>query len=188
VSANPHSFRHGRRNPATPRTRARWRAATSLAVLVGALIGGPSLLDATLTRGARASTGSTPRVEEVSARELRVLELAVNRHRVAIGCKPLIWDERLAGLARKYSQTMATKGYFGHIDPSGDDPFDRMRNAGIRFRAAGENLAAGQTRGRQVYDDWMKSRHHRDVIEDCVYTHYGIGFYRYRWSYLCARY
>jgi uncharacterized protein YkwD len=123
-----------------------------------------------------------------SAREIRLLMLAVNQHRAAIGCKPLIWDERLARLARNYSKSMATKRFFGHIDPDGNDPFDRMRHAGIRYRAAGENLAAGQTKGIQVYGDWMNSPGHRKVIENSVYTHYGIGFYRNRWSYLSARY
>jgi uncharacterized protein YkwD len=123
-----------------------------------------------------------------SARELRLLILAVNQHREAIGCKPLIWDERLARLARHYSETMASEGFFGHYDPSGNSPFDRMRHAGIPFRAAGENLAIGQTKGIQVYGDWMNSPEHRKIIENCIYTHHGIGFYRNRWSYLFARY
>ena len=96
--------------------------------------------------------------DKASAREIRLLMLAVNQHREAIGCKPLIWDERLARLAREYSETMATKGFFGHIDPDGNSPFDRMHHAGIQFLAAGENLAVGQTKGIQVYGDWASAR------------------------------
>jgi len=130
----------------------------------------------------------TTATDPASAHKIRLLMLAVNQHREAIGCKPLIWDERLARLARKYSESMATKGFFGHIDPDGNSPFDRMHHAGIHFLAAGENLAVGQTKGIQVFGDWLDSPPHRAVIENRVYTHYGIGFYRNRWSYLCARY
>ena len=188
MSASTRTSRHGSREPQAPTPRARWWTVATLAILVGSLAGGPTA-DATLPR--TSTDQASPQLNmgpETSARELRALVQALNRHRESIGCKPLILDKRLARLARNYSETMARENFFGHYDPSGADPFDRMRHAGIDFRAAGENLAFGQTRGLQVYDDWMNSPKHRAVIEDCVYTHYGIGLCRRRWSLLCARY
>lgn len=162
----------------------RSRLGIAAAVLLGSLVGSQTSIDASFATASYTATApsSSP------AHELRLLRLAVNQHRSAIGCKPLIWDERLARLASKYSEAMARGRFFGHVDPYGNDPFDRMRDAGIRYRSAGENLAVGQTKGIQVYADWMDSPKHRAVLEDCIYTHYGIGFYQKRWSYLCVRY
>jgi len=131
---------------------------------------------------------SRPTATTAAARELRLLVLVVNQHRAAIGCPPLIWDERLARVALRHSEAMARRGFFGHFDPEGIGPFERMRRAGISYRAAGENVAAGQSRGIQVYDDWMKSPPHRRNLENCVYTHHGIGLYHNRWTHLFARY
>jgi uncharacterized protein YkwD len=167
------------------RRRARSRLVVIAALLLGSLAGSQTSIDASF---ATASSNAPPTAPSSSASELRLLRLAVNQHRSAIGCNRLIWDERLAALARKYCESMARGKFFGHVDPDGNDPFDRMRDAGIHYRSAGENLAVGQTKGIEVYVDWMNSPKHRAIIEDCVYTHYGVAFYQRRWSYLCVRY
>src|SRR5437867_4420077 len=79
----------------------------------------------------------------VGRAEIRDLVARINRHRRAIGSEPLTWDERLASVAQRHSEDMARRHYFDHVNPDGLDPFDRMRRAGIRFRFAAENLAAG---------------------------------------------
>ena len=40
---------------------------------------------------------------------------------------------------------MFARGYFSHITPEAASPFDRIKKAKVRFLAAGENLALGQT-------------------------------------------
>jgi uncharacterized protein YkwD len=120
--------------------------------------------------------------------EVRTLEQLVNRHRIAIGCRRLVWDERLAKVAQAHSEAMARRGFFDHVDPQGRDPFDRMQRAGISFLAAGENIAVGPSTAREVLAGWMRSRGHRENIENCSYTHHGIGLYRNHWTHVFARY
>ena len=119
--------------------------------------------------------------------EVRDLVARIDRHRRSIGCGAIRWDDRLAEVALRHSQDMARRGFFNHVNPDGRDPFDRMRRAGIRFRAAAENLASGQRTGAETFDGWMGSRGHRHNLEDCVYTRIGIGLHRGRWTCVMAR-
>lgn len=137
--------------------------------------------------GPRIGVGATAR--PVSSRaEVEALADQINRHRVAIGCRALIPDRRLAAVARRHSEDMVRRRFFDHTNPDGRDPFERLRAAGIRYRAAAENIAQGRTHGRGTYDDWIASPAHRHIIEDCKYTHFGIGLYRNTWTLDLARY
>ena len=120
--------------------------------------------------------------------EVRAVASLVNQRRSSIGCRALIWDERLARVARRHSEAMAKQGFFSHVDRNGNDPFDRMHAAGISFRAAAENIAEGQVSGREVYDGWVRSPGHRANLQNCGYTHHGIGLYRNRWTHVFARF
>ena len=72
--------------------------------------------------------------------ELQVFDLA-NAVRVRMGETPYMWDAKIAEVARNHSKDMADKKYFEHKNLEGLSPFDRMRVAGISFRAAAENIA-----------------------------------------------
>ena len=120
--------------------------------------------------------------------ELAVLETLINRHRVAIGCSPLIVDKRLSAVARRHSEDMVRRSFFDHTNPDGRDPFARMRAADVRYRAAAENIAQGRALGRDTYDDWIESPGHRRNIENCEYTHMGIGLYQRTWTLELVRY
>src|SRR4029453_16418588 len=72
--------------------------------------------------------------------EARMLQL-VNRERVAAGLRPLSADPELTEVARRHSTDMFARGYFAHDTPEGRDPFERMREAGVRFVTAGEKIA-----------------------------------------------
>ena len=126
-----------------------------------------------------------PRAHAVS--QIQDLIDRINDHRAAIGRPTLRWDDRLAALARRHSADMVRRDFFDHINPDGDDPFDRMDHAGIRYSTAGENLAWGQTTGAQVFDGWMNSRGHRKNLENREFTHIGIGLYQRRWTCLLSR-
>lgn len=69
----------------------------------------------------------------------------VNEERTARGLAPPVMDEGLRAVARAHARDMFERGYFSHFTPEGLSPFDRMRAAGIRFLAAGENLALAPT-------------------------------------------
>ncbi|MBP1156909.1 MULTISPECIES: CAP-associated domain-containing protein [unclassified Paenibacillus] len=103
-----------------------------------------------------------PKASDALARayERQSIDLA-NAGRAKLGLAPFAWDDAIASTARKHSQDMAAKGYFDHSNLSGLSPFDRMEQDGLRFRAAAENIAAGQTSAIFAHHGWMNSEGHR---------------------------
>ncbi|MFE6688352.1 CAP domain-containing protein [Streptomyces sp. NPDC057743] len=108
-----------------------------------------------------------------SAAEAEVVRL-VNQERARAGCSPVTASDQLAGLAQRFSDDMARRGFFGHTDPDGHTPWDRARAQGIAD-VGGENIARGQADARSVMDTWMSSPGHRANILNCEYTTLGVG-------------
>ncbi|GGD83887.1 hypothetical protein GCM10010911_47630 [Paenibacillus nasutitermitis] len=50
-----------------------------------------------------------------------------------------------------------------------------LKQNGISFSSAGENIANGQTSAEQVMNDWMNSEGHRANILNGSYTKIGIA-------------
>lgn len=98
----------------------------------------------------------------------------VNQERQQAGLKPLAVDYRLVRLARLKSQDMIDKGYFSHQSPTYGSPFDMMKNAGISYRWAGENIAGAGSVDR-AHNGLMNSEGHRANILKSDFTHIGIG-------------
>ncbi len=88
----------------------------------------------------------------------------VNAERKKAGLGPMVADVRLNRAAEMHSQHMSASGQMSHHLPGQADPFQRMRDQGISFHSASENVAAGQTSEAQVHDSWMKSAGHRANI------------------------
>ncbi|MBV9240397.1 MAG: CvpA family protein [Acidobacteria bacterium] len=105
--------------------------------------------------------------------EEQMLEL-VNQERTSRGLKPLVIDEELRKVARAHSEDMFVRGYFSHYTPEGKDPFDRMREAGVNFRTAGENLALAPTL-QLAHTGLMNSPGHRANILHTQFGRVGIG-------------
>jgi uncharacterized protein YkwD len=98
----------------------------------------------------------------------------INKERAAAGLKPLAADTQLTEVARRHSADMFERGYFAHVSPEGRDPFDRMRASGIRFFAAGENLALAPTL-QIAHTGLMNSPGHRANILNPQFGRVGIG-------------
>lgn len=111
--------------------------------------------------------------QELSADEQKMLDL-VNKERSAQGLKPLQVDMQLVKLARMKSQDMINKGYFDHQSPTYGSPFDMMKNNGISYRYAGENIA-GNSSVEKAHTSLMNSSGHRANILSPNFTHIGIG-------------
>src|SRR6266542_3079225 len=105
--------------------------------------------------------------------EAKMLEL-VNRERVSVGVRPLAADPELAQVARQHSADMFGRGYFAHVTPEGRDPFERMRQANVRFLTAGENLALAPTL-QIAQTGLMNSPGHRANILQRDFGRVGIG-------------
>ncbi|MBA3240108.1 MAG: CvpA family protein [Acidobacteria bacterium] len=105
--------------------------------------------------------------------ESRMLEL-VNEERRAAGLKPLAPDPELTEVARRHSTDMYARGYFSHYTPEGRSPFDRIREARVSFRTAGENLALAPTLPI-AHTGLMNSPGHRENILRPEFGRVGIG-------------
>lgn len=113
--------------------------------------------------------------DTVSTIEKEVVRL-VNIERSKKGLKPLQIDEKVSFVADKKSQDMKDKGYFDHQSPTYGSPFDMLKKFGVKYSAAGENIAAGQQTAAEVVKGWMNSEGHRANILNATYTHIGVGF------------
>ena len=70
---------------------------------------------------------------------------------------------------------MIDKNYFDHNSPTYGSPFDMMKQFGIPYKAAGENIAYGQQSPAEVMNYWMNSPGHRKNILSSDFTHLGFG-------------
>jgi len=98
----------------------------------------------------------------------------VNQERAKAGLQQLKVDMPLVKLARKKSQDMIDHGYFGHTSPTYGSPFDMMKNAGVKYYTAGENLA-GAGSVESAHSMLMASSGHRANILNSKYNHLGVG-------------
>ena len=100
----------------------------------------------------------------------------VNEIRVKNGLKELTHDWELSRVARYKSQDMKDNKYFSHTSPTYGSPFQMMRNFGITYRSAGENIARGQATPQAVVNAWMNSAGHRANILNSSFTRIGVGY------------
>jgi uncharacterized YkwD family protein/spore coat assembly protein SafA len=117
---------------------------------------------------------SIPNQQDIKALENQVINL-VNVERAKAGLAPLKANWQLSRVARYKSQDMINNNYFDHISPTYGSPFNMMENFGIKFTAAGENIAMGQNTPQEVMNAWMNSPGHRSNILSPAYTDIGVG-------------
>lgn len=115
---------------------------------------------------ARASFGSY---------EQQVVDL-VNKERAAVGLPSLQMNSKLSGVAEKKAEDLRDQNYFAHQSPTYGSPFDMMKQFGISYTAAGENIAKGQRTPESVMDGWMNSPGHKANILNANFTEIGVGY------------
>lgn len=116
-----------------------------------------------------------PTQDQIKEYEQEVIRL-VNAERTKQGLKELKYDWELARVARYKSEDMRDNNYFSHNSPIYGSPFDMIKNFGINYKAAGENIAKGQSTPEQVVKAWMNSSGHRANILSTKFTHIGVGY------------
>lgn len=116
-------------------------------------------------------------IPEISEKnyEAQVVKL-VNQKRAAAGLKPLAHNWELSRVARYKSMDMRDRNYFSHTSPTYGSPFTMIKNFGISYRSAGENIAQGQATPQAVVDAWMNSPGHRANILSAQFTEIGVGY------------
>ena len=128
--------------------------------------------------------GSEP-ADTVAAYEQEVFDL-VNQIREENGLEPFVYNETLAETARAHSQDMIDRNFFDHTNPDGKSPFDRMRDNGLSYSMAAENIAVGYPSPEAVVEGWMNSEGHRaNILGGCEELGVGLalgGSYGYYWT------
>lgn len=98
----------------------------------------------------------------------------VNQERTKSKLSLLVSNIKLREVARAHARDMFIQGYFSHYNPQGQSPFDRMNKAGIRYLAAGENLALAPNVSL-AHQGLMNSPGHRANILSTDFEKVGIG-------------
>jgi uncharacterized protein YkwD len=133
-------------------------------LLIRPFIGGATAAAAPAAQGAAAARSAAA---DVIAR--------TNAIRKEAGCAPVEADERLRAIAQAHASEMARHRYLDHEDRDGTSSGERIGSAGYRG-VTGENLAHGYPGAAEVMGVWMRSAGHRANIEDCAFTHIGVGY------------
>lgn len=100
----------------------------------------------------------------------------VNEERADQGLSNLARDAQLTRLAQLKAEDMAANKYFSHTSPTYGTAFDMMKNYGVSYITAGENIAMGQKTPEAVMEGWMNSPGHRANILNSAYTGIGVGY------------
>lgn len=121
-----------------------------------------------------ATPAPAPATGGVSNFERQVIDLT-NAQRKKNGLPALQMDTALSKVAKTKANDMQQKNYFSHTSPTYGSPFDMMRDFGVSYKTAGENIAKGQTSPEAVVNAWMNSEGHRKNILNANFTHIGVG-------------
>ena len=128
----------------------------------------------------------TPQAQTASEEDKYALEVVdlVNKERAKYGLGKLQVDTTL--MRASYARAKEIKTSFSHTRPNGTSCFTVLKEYGINYRSAGENIAYGQRTPQAVVTAWMNSEGHRANILNGNFTKIGVGCYKsgstYYWS------
>ena len=89
--------------------------------------------------------------------------------------RALAWNDILFSAAAKHSADMATRNYFSHTTPEGVTFIQRLSMEGYSWRAAGENIAAGQGSVASVMQTWLASDGHCQNIMNPAFNEVAVA-------------
>lgn len=112
------------------------------------------------------STGSTSSAAQAVLSQ-------VNAARAQNGLSALTLDANMNRAANVRAAELAQS--FSHTRPNGSRGLTALSEAGVSYRAAGENIAAGQQTAQAVVSAWMNSSGHRANILSAKFSRMGVG-------------
>ncbi len=127
--------------------------------------------------GPDSPTGNLTTVSEVEFESFQLANSARQQNNID---PPLDLDDRVAEVARAHSEAMRDEGFFGHDGPDGVLAA-RLREAGVTFRSAGENLALLQSvpnPAGEAHSQFLNSASHRKVMLNKNFQLAGVGVAR----------
>jgi uncharacterized protein YkwD len=120
---------------------------------------------------------SFPTESEVEARSFDL----INQDRAQQGLPALNLDSRVSDVARAHSADMRDRNFFSHKSPDGKTLAIRLKNVGITFRLAGENLARIQgvtDPAAKANTDFLSDDTHKTNLLNSQFKLVGIGVAR----------
>lgn len=113
-------------------------------------------------------------LEEVilSVEEQRTLDL-INEYRTQNGLKELKPFSELQDVAKLKAEDLVNNKYFSHTSPVLGTPFKMLKDNGVNYKIAGENLA-GSTTPEKAVEAWINSTSHRENILEEKFEYTGI--------------
>ena len=136
----------------------------------------PPATEAPVPAQAPTETPTEPQqTQAINPYEQEVVRL-INEIRTQYGLEQLAVNAELSRVARIKSQDMHDRGYFSHTSPTYGSPFEMMKQFGIRYRTAGENIAMGYRSPQAVVNGWMNSPGHRANILNGSFSEIGMGY------------
>lgn len=125
-------------------------------------------------KGAAApGTTETPFIEAANPFEAQVIAL-VNQERASRNLSLVTSDPNLTRAAQIRAQEIIS--VFSHTRPDQRSCFTVLSDAGISYRSAGENIAAGYSSPQAVMNGWMNSEGHRANILNPGFEKLGVGY------------
>lgn len=103
----------------------------------------------------------------------RQVAAIVNSERASNGLSPLKYSSKLSEAALVRAEEI--QSVFSHTRPNGSQCFTAIKEVGISYTTAGENIAYGQRTPEAVMNSWMNSSGHRANILGKNYEYIGIG-------------
>ncbi len=127
-----------------------------------------------------------PIMAKAATPEEQLIDL-INAERVRLGLDALSVNPVLMQVAEAHSQDMVNRNFFDHVNPDGQDPGDRLDEAGYAWWYCGENIGRGYSTAQAMFDGWKKSPGHWANMVSTNYTEIGIGYvaggrYGYYWT------
>jgi uncharacterized protein YkwD len=98
----------------------------------------------------------------------------VNEQRKNAGLSELAFNKEVSSAAMVRAQEIQTS--FSHTRPNGTSFSTVLKDNGISFRSAGENIAWGQRTPKQVMNAWMNSQGHRANILNSNFSSIGVAY------------
>jgi len=104
----------------------------------------------------------------------RVVDL-VNAERAKENLSPLTVNVKVQAAAQVRAKECEQS--FSHTRPNGSSFATALREQGVTYKSAGENIAWGQRTPEEVVNAWMNSTGHRKNIMNPNFTTIGVGYY-----------
>lgn len=130
-----------------------------------------------LTSAASCEPGASVFDGSGSLEESNMISL-INQKRAAVSCPALVRDQNLTAAANRHAADMRDHGVRDHQGSDGSTPQNRIAEAGFAPASATGEIMYWSDQASSytaAVNWWMNSPPHKAIIENCTYTHIGIG-------------